>query len=535
MGRKTKTNAEFIKDAVALHGNKYDYCLVEYTGSFNKIDITCPKHGVFTIRPSDHTNKKKPVGCVECFRESRRKSKDIVIQEAITKHGNKYTYIDVYTQDWKTYVVFHCNKHNKTTTQVASDHIRGTGCQACGYESEHIGGRLQPEDILSRLNEIHNNYYKFGSLDNYKTNKDKIEVICPEHGLFKSTVAGLLRGEGCTKCGGKSYCTVDEFIQLCINKYDNKYSYDKVSYVNNVTPVIITCPIHGDFEVKPRYFLAHENSCKDCIGRRPTDRLTQDIVIERFIKIHGDTFDYTKTRYENAHSKITVTCKTHGDFQTTYKLHYIDKKGCGKCAYSLSGIRNRKSQEDFLEDLYSTYGNQYDFSKAQYVKSDEKVLGICSKHGEFWQTPNTLCSGTACPTCGHKRKNGSYNFKWLERNKERLLQEDNNIYLMHIPSFGSSIYKIGISVDVHKRIKSLSREIGSPLELVYFKTINTYSARHIEKFLIDLFEPLSVITPVKFGGHSEVFSLDKSHIQFIKDFLNEDFKEDWHVEVENGL
>ena len=39
---KTK---DFIKKAIKIHGNRYDYSKVEYKGSKEKICIICPKHG----------------------------------------------------------------------------------------------------------------------------------------------------------------------------------------------------------------------------------------------------------------------------------------------------------------------------------------------------------------------------------------------------------------------------------------------------------------------------------------------------------
>ena len=42
--------------------------------------------------------------------------------------------------------------------------------------------------------------------------------------------------------------TKEEFIQRALLIHNNKYLYDKVNYINTQTKVIITCPIHGDFE-----------------------------------------------------------------------------------------------------------------------------------------------------------------------------------------------------------------------------------------------------------------------------------------------
>jgi hypothetical protein len=63
MSRK-KTTEEFIRDAIAKHGNAYDYSLVEYTHSFIKVKIICPKHGVFEQPPYNHLRGYR---CPKCF------------------------------------------------------------------------------------------------------------------------------------------------------------------------------------------------------------------------------------------------------------------------------------------------------------------------------------------------------------------------------------------------------------------------------------------------------------------------------------
>ena len=50
------TNQEkFIKKAIIKHGDKYDYSLVIYEKSRDKIKIICKKHGIFEQEPANHT------------------------------------------------------------------------------------------------------------------------------------------------------------------------------------------------------------------------------------------------------------------------------------------------------------------------------------------------------------------------------------------------------------------------------------------------------------------------------------------------
>ena len=90
---KQLTTKQFIEKAKLVHGDKYDYALVEYKNTITKVKIMCPIHGVFEQRPNDHLNHK---GCSMCGEKSRinkrRKTTEQFIEEAKAVHGNKYDY-----------------------------------------------------------------------------------------------------------------------------------------------------------------------------------------------------------------------------------------------------------------------------------------------------------------------------------------------------------------------------------------------------------------------------------------------------------
>ena len=51
---KSKTTEEFISDAIKIHGEKYDYSLVDYKDKYTKVKIICPTHGEFEQEPVYH-------------------------------------------------------------------------------------------------------------------------------------------------------------------------------------------------------------------------------------------------------------------------------------------------------------------------------------------------------------------------------------------------------------------------------------------------------------------------------------------------
>jgi very-short-patch-repair endonuclease len=76
----TKTNEDFIRDANNIHGSKYDYSLVNYTGVFVKIKIICKKHGEFLQTPNHHLNGR---GCPNCFNKTEGKIRDFLTKNNI--------------------------------------------------------------------------------------------------------------------------------------------------------------------------------------------------------------------------------------------------------------------------------------------------------------------------------------------------------------------------------------------------------------------------------------------------------------------
>ncbi|MDO7888170.1 GIY-YIG nuclease family protein [Hymenobacter cheonanensis] len=66
---RTYTAPVFLEKARSIHGNKYDYSLVEYLTAQDKIKILCPIHCEFYQTPTSHL---RGSGCPLCAKESSR-------------------------------------------------------------------------------------------------------------------------------------------------------------------------------------------------------------------------------------------------------------------------------------------------------------------------------------------------------------------------------------------------------------------------------------------------------------------------------
>lgn len=61
---KTRLDIEqFINKSKLIHGNKYDYCMVRYNNTNDKVKIICKKHGMFMQSPNSHLSGS---GCPHC-------------------------------------------------------------------------------------------------------------------------------------------------------------------------------------------------------------------------------------------------------------------------------------------------------------------------------------------------------------------------------------------------------------------------------------------------------------------------------------
>ena len=128
-------------------------------------------------------------------------------------------------------------------------------------------------------------------------------------------------------------------------------------------------------------------------------RKTTKKFIEEAKKVHGDKYDYSKTEYINAKSKVCIICPSHGEFWQSPDKHLIGH-GCSKC--SKNGVKH--SLEDFKNKVDELYHNKiYVANDAVYVNSHTKIKMICSKHGEFWSKPNDIFNKHSCPKCGNEK------------------------------------------------------------------------------------------------------------------------------------
>jgi len=262
---------EFIKKSSILHNNFYSYEKTVYERSDIRVIITCPIHGDFEQKPLHHL---QGMGCKQCSLEKRKMTKEHFIKRLINNFGNKYDYSNIPENiDKKTKITLFCKEHNKEFTLSASSLLIGRHCNLCVPTKEVTYKKFREKDTLFHTKEKFLEHIKGTSKENLiylnidkfpLTHNEKLLMKCKIHGEFSQTLRNFFVGKGCPKCSLDSRkLTNEDFILKAKNIHKDKYSYEKTVYLNNHKKVIITCPIHGDFEQKPSHHL-QGMGCKNC-------------------------------------------------------------------------------------------------------------------------------------------------------------------------------------------------------------------------------------------------------------------------------
>jgi Zn finger protein HypA/HybF involved in hydrogenase expression len=185
-----------------IHKNKYDYSLVNFNKSTDKVKIICPKHGEFLQNVSNHINCKD-------------------------------------------------------------------GCPKCGGKQKWIISNL-----IDKLNHIHNNKYDYSGV-NFTNIMRKIDIICPEHGVFSQIASKHLNGQGCPRCKevskGEKY--IIKYLDENDIKYHHQYGFDTCKYINKLTfdfylPYYNLCiEFDGRQHFEPVEYFGGQKEFESCIKR----------------------------------------------------------------------------------------------------------------------------------------------------------------------------------------------------------------------------------------------------------------------------
>jgi hypothetical protein len=134
----------------------------------------------------------------------------------------------------------------------------------------------------------------------------------------------------------KSFYTLPKKLETIHRNY---YDYSKVVFTTMISPVIITCPVHGDFEQSLKLHL-RGCGCPSCGKTKSATSLTsnKETFIKKATKIYGNFYTYDELVYQKAKEEGIITCPLHGKFVKRLD-HFLRGSACPKCVDTYSGFK----------------------------------------------------------------------------------------------------------------------------------------------------------------------------------------------------
>lgn len=153
--------------------------------------------------------------------------------------------------------------------------------------------------------------------------------------------------------------TTESIIEKFKSIHGNRYDYSKVIYGRDqLDPIKIICLEHGEFKCTPKDHI-RGRGCKSCGYKKVSKDLNKgvDYYISLAGFLHDGKYDYSNIlkNYKTIHTKYSIICPKHGEFNQDLSAHIHQKAGCPKCFEerrcgfsALKWIENAKDKNPML-------------------------------------------------------------------------------------------------------------------------------------------------------------------------------------------
>jgi len=190
----------------------------------------------------------------------------------------------------------------------------------------------------------------------------------------------------------------EEIIEKFIEVHRDEFCYDKVVYVDNITPVEVYCKKHKyTFYPTPKnhkkgskcYYCGRESQIQKA-------KKEEDYFLKEVIDIYGNEYDFSKIKYVNTKTNVEIVCKKHGHFNRK-PFELLEGLACKKCKSEKSKYNNR---DIFIEENKRIFGDITDFYLVEEISQNTKITLICTTHNhEFTLSVSARLAGQKCPKC----------------------------------------------------------------------------------------------------------------------------------------
>lgn len=193
--------------------------------------------------------------------------------------------------------------------------------------------------------------------------------------------------------------THGDFVKEVYNLVADEYSV-LGGYVNTKTKLLMRHNLcNSEYLVEPRQFLRGNRCPPCCFKTRGASPKTQEKFEEEVYDLVGD--EYTVVgEYTGAMEKVELF---HSPCSSIWKVtpnaFFAKGSRCLKCARAAIGVKNRKTHQDFVQEIVEVFGADLQVL-GEYTLSNSKVQVKHIDCGHEWSaTAHHLLEGQGCPNC----------------------------------------------------------------------------------------------------------------------------------------
>ena len=248
-----------------------------------------------------------------------------------------------------------------------------------GNRSQELCRRVvTTKSFIAEAKEIYGDRYDYSKVD-YKNRDHRVIVTCPVHGDFQVYARDHLDGKGCPKCEKG-----EKFIAKLKEKFGDKFGLDEFVYESSTTPVTLICPTHGAFSKLPNQILNLQFGCPHCGNDAKEEIHNAAVARKEKIKMQKqkerEEFDKQRLNSWLEERKEREKIREHA-----LKLFQSGKKP--RDFYSPYQIYQGRVDEHIEGIRYGGWKTSY---YASYKLSEEEAMKLsCYREGDlFYKFPN---------------------------------------------------------------------------------------------------------------------------------------------------
>jgi very-short-patch-repair endonuclease len=522
-----------------------------YINAHTKILHKCYTCGnTWLVKPSNLLNTGS--NCPSCSGpKSKPKNFEVYFNRIPDSVKAKFLFLDPLTEPAPKKVLVECRKCGSKFKTNRFNLIKGSNCAVCTNNIK----KTTTSFIQQAKNKFDCSKIDFSKVD-YKDAFTKIVLICLDHGEFMVKPTTYLHGNkyACPECAlsvtsKSAKLTKDQVVARAEKLHKDKYTYDKLEYVDSHTRVIVTCRKHGDFTVLPYNLLQkqtrsgcprcsksiskpHEKLCEylksrgirfETNARIPLDGKEIDIWIPKHkvgIEINGIYWHSAEKKDKNYHKQKSELAASKG----ITLLHFWDSEIVENFSLVTSIIRHK------LGKSKSSYARQYFVEETTDKKSvnsfidNSHLQGSCSYSVAFVLKKNDEIYAAMT----FRKPRFDRNFNWeiirfcikpnhsIAGAASKLLSHFRRKYKGSIVSYANNLYSEG---NVYKQIGMRYVRTSSP-NYVWIKSglqLSRYQTqkKKLGKILLNFNTDLSEDENMERAGFTKVY--DAGHHVFVLD------------------